>query len=225
MFCTFPGNRQGHGHSLHGHRRRSVPTSNPNVKHKLESTWSQLTGSTIKRVAAESSRTLSKGAVHCCHKPALTHRVHTDNNIQYVLESVWLCVYVSVKVCGANLGEFKCFDDEQTASNCTYARMRNKNRLPRQNKEGEEPQFELDKIEKLHFLLFSSLASRHLLVCVRMFCCVHCAPAPSMHPCGTMALRSESRLRRSGAGTTWDKRAALFHFFPPSIHLPLMSFD
>ena len=45
-----------------------------------------------------------------------------------------------------------------------------------------------------------------------------------MHPCGTMALRSESRLRRSGAGTAWDKRSALFHSFPPSAHFPLMSF-
>lgn len=79
--------------------------------------------------------------------------------------------------------------------------MRNKKWLQRYNTEDE--QSELDGI-----------------VCVCVFCYVHCAPALSMHPCGTMVLRSESRLRRSGAGTAWHKRAALFHSVPPSNHFP-----
>lgn len=70
--CMCTGNRQGHGHGLHGHRKKSVLTSKLKEKHKLESTLSQLTGWMIKRAAAECSEALSKRAVHCCHKSALT---------------------------------------------------------------------------------------------------------------------------------------------------------
>lgn len=51
-------------------------------------------------------------------------------------------------------------------------------------------------------------------------------PAPSMYPCGTLALRSEERpggFRRSGAGMAWNKRAALFHLLSPFMS-PLINF-
>lgn len=47
---------------------------------------------------------------------------------------------------------------------------------------------------------------------------------PAFHN-GTMTVRSESRIRQSGAGAAWADWAALFHSFLFSTHLPLMSFD
>lgn len=209
MFCTFTGNRHRDGHSLRGHRKKSVPTSNPKEKHKLESTLSQLTGQTIKRVAAKSSRAISKRADPCCHKPAMTAEFTLTTTYSTCWRAFLCCVFMFQSVCAANSKE-KTKKLHATANVHRW--------------ETKTGQTELYMMKKLYFS--STLSFRYLLsVCVYVLLCVHCAPAPSMHPCGTMALRSESKLRRSGAGTAWDKRAALFHSFSPSIHFPLMSFD
>ncbi len=118
-----------------------------------------------------------------------------------MLESVWRCVYVSVKVCAVNSGKFKCFDDEKTASNHTRVRTRNKNRLQRQLKEDEEPEFELDNMGKIYFFLFKLCLQTFVSVCVYVLLCALC-PSPLHAPVrhNGPEIWEQAQAERSGNG-------------------------
>lgn len=123
-FCTFTGITRGNGPGLDRHRKKSVLTTNPKEEYKLESTLSQLTGWMIKRAAAESSRALSKSAVHCCHKPTLTAEFALATTYA-TCSCVIVCLFFSHSFCS------QLQEAQQlwwwTANNRTHARSRHKN--------------------------------------------------------------------------------------------------
>lgn len=124
-----------------------------------------------------------------------------------MLESVWLCVYVSVSI----------WEDgwilwpRESRRNLIYAR--NKNRIQRQTEwKGWGLRVWVRQDRKVTSLLFQ-VAYRHLLVCVYFLLCALC-PSPLHAPKAAQWSRDLSA-DSGGAGTAWDKWAALFHFLHP----------
>lgn len=198
MFCTFTGNRHRDGHSLRGHRKKSVPTSNPKEKHKLESTLSQLTGQTIKRVAAKSSRAISKRADPCCHKPAMTAEFTLTTTYSTCWRAFLCCVFMFQSVCAAN--------SKNKQKNCTQLQMCT---------DEKQKQVRQSYTWWKNYISLQPFLSDICCQCVCMFCCVCIVPQPP--PC-TRAAQWPWDLRASSGGAERERLGTNGrHSFIPSL--------
>ena len=194
----FSRNRQGHGPSLQGHRNKvcAEPKGGAQIGVNFEPThWLSDKKSGGPNLAGNYQRVPSSAATSQCWQQSSHWQQHTVR----VGECVCVCLCFRKRFVQPSLVK-DCTQSNTYAREETGLKDRVKTRVREYSKRS---------------LCFQTFVS------VYMSCYVHGAPSPLHAPVQAQwPLRSGSRLRRSGVGTAWDKRAALFHSLPPSIHVP-----